>query len=345
MLLRLPFVMRILIDLRNRLHKKEFGRKDRGVCMENLYLISGDDEYEKELFVEQIKKSFEPLQKGMNWIQMDKDNLGTLDQELTTYSFFNEPKLILVKLPKKSGEEDEGKGKKEWLTEELEDKILNKIETITLVFLEEGSSKGKLNKFISKNGKVVTFDKKKPQELAIWVQTFCKEKGLEIGKAEAVYLVDLCGSNKQVLVNELLKLMDYVEDGKITKADIDKICIKTSEVIIFDLTDSYGRKDIKATLLYLEELLENKEPLQKIFIMIAKHFKSLLLAKVVLEQGKSVASELGINPYPAKKYAEQSKNFSKEELIRIFKELATLDADSKVGKIDLKIGLQKIMMT
>lgn len=313
--------------------------------MENLYLISGDDEYEKSNYIEQMKKQFEPLQKGINFVQIDKDNLYMLDQELTTYSFFNEPKLILVKIQKKSGDDEDSKGKKEWLTEDLEDKILNKIETITLVFLEEGTSRGKLNKLISKNGKVITFDKKKPQELANWAQEFCKEKGVTLGKAEAVYLVDLCGSNKQVLVNEILKLIDYIDTNKIVKADIDKMCIKTSEVIIFDLTDSYGKKDIKSTLKYLEELLGNKEPLQKILIMITKHFKSLLLAKVILEQGKSVAAELGINPYPAKKYSDQSKNFSKEELIRIFKELAELDADSKVGKIDLKIGLQKVMMS
>lgn len=313
--------------------------------MENLYLLSGDDEYEKNKMIEDFKKSFQPLKKGINFVQVDKENLYQLEQELTTYSFFNEPKLIIVKLAKKAGDEEEGKSKKEWLTEDLEEKILNKIETITLVFVEEGTSKGKLNKLITKNGKVIVCDKKKPNELASWAQAFCKEKEMQLEKAEAVYLVDLCGSNKQVLVNEIRKLMDYSENGKITKADIDKMCIKTSEVIIFDLTDSYGKKDIRSTLKYLEELLENKEPLQKILIMITKHFKSLLLAKVILEQGKNVASELGINPYPAKKYSEQSKNFSKEELIRIFKELAELDADSKVGKIDLKIGLQKIMMS
>lgn len=312
--------------------------------MENLYLISGDDEYEKSNYVETIMSQFQELKKGINFIQVDKDNLYTLEQELSTYSFFNEPKLILVKLQKKSGDDDENKSKKEWLTDDLEEKILNKIETITLVFLEEGTSKGKLNKLITKNGKVIVFEKKKPQELATWAQGFCKENGITLEKSDAVYLVDLCGSNKQVLVNEILKLIDYIDSSKITKEDIDKMCIKTSEVIIFDLTDSYGKKDIKSTLKNLEDLLENKEPLQKILIMITKHFKSLLLAKTALEQGKSVAAELGISPYPAKKYSDQSKNFSKEELIRIFKELAQLDVDSKVGKIDLKIGMQRIMM-
>lgn len=313
--------------------------------MENLYLISGDDEFEKDAYIEKLKSEFNNLTKGINYIQIDKDNLYTLEQELSTYSFFNEPKLILVKLQKKSSDDDESKSKKEWLTEDLENKIINKIDTITLVFIEEGSSKGKLNKLVSKYGKVISFEKKKPQELAKWAQEYAHEYGIELEKADAVYLVDLCGNNKQVLSNEILKLIDYVENKKITKADIDKMCIRTSEVIIFDMTDSFGRKDIKATLKNLDDLIENKEPLQKILIMITKHFKSLLLAKEILEQGKNVATELGINPYPAMKYSTQCKNFSKEDLIRIFKELAQLDIDSKVGKIDLKIGLQKIIMT
>ena len=312
--------------------------------MDNLYLISGDDEYEKNNYVEKIKEQFGELKKGINLIQIDKDNLYNLEQELTTYSFFNEPKLIIVKLQKKLNDEEEVKNKKEWLTEELEEKILNKIETITLVFLEEGTSKGRLNKLITKNGKVVLFEKKKPQELASWVQEFAKAKECSIGKAEATYLVDLCGSNKQTLSNEIIKLVDYVENKKIAKEDIDKMCIRSSEIIIFDLTDSYGRKDIKGTLRNLEDLIENKEPLQKILIMITKHFKNLLLTKVALEHGKSVATELAVSPYPAKKYSEQSKNFSKEELIKTFKELAQLDIDSKIGKMDLKIGIQKIMM-
>lgn len=312
--------------------------------MENLYLISGDDEYEKSNYIEKLKEQFHEIKKGINFIQIDKDNLHTLEQELSTYSFFNEDKLIVVKLQKKSLEEDEGKSKKEWLTEDLEEKILNKIETITLVFLEEGTSKGKLNKLITKNGQVIVFDKKKSQELVNWAQNFAKERGITLGKNEAVYLVDVCGSNKQVLANEIIKLMDYVDNETIQKTDIDKMCIRSSEVIIFDLTDSYGKKDIKTTLKSLEDLLENKEPLQKIFIMITKHFKNLLLTKIALEHGKSVAAELGINPYPAKKYSDQSKNFTKEELIKIFKELAQLDVDSKIGKIDLKIGMQKIIM-
>ncbi len=339
MQLRLRFVMLILAVLQNRLNKK--GRNK----VENVYLLSGDDTFEKEQYIEKLKEQFPNKQKGLQVVVLDKDSLHLLEQELSTYSFFMEPKLILVKVPKKAADEDAEKGsKKDWFSEDLEDKILHKIENITLVFVEEGTSKGKLYKFISQYGKVMVFDKKKPQEIATWVQKYVQDFGLTIGKAEATYMVDLCGANKLALVNEIKKLIDYVENAQITKQAIDALCSRTSEVIIFDLTDSYGKKNKKATLQYLEDLIEQKEPLQKIFIMIAKHFKSLLLAKVAIEQGKNVAQELSISPYPARKYAEQAKNFSMEELITIFKEFAKLDEDSKVGKIDLKVGLQKMIM-
>ena len=80
-------------------------------------------EYEKGNYIEKLKEQFFDLKKGVNLILIDKDNMYTLEQELSTYSFFNEPKLIIVKLQKKSGDEEESKGKKEWLTDDLEEKI------------------------------------------------------------------------------------------------------------------------------------------------------------------------------------------------------------------------------
>ena len=81
-----------------------------------------------------------------------------------------------------------------------------------------------------------------------------------------------------------------------------------SLLIIFDLTDSLGSKNKSKALNSLEELLENKEPIQKIVIMIAKHFKSLLVAKIASEEGKNVLEELNTkSSYAANKYKEQAR--------------------------------------
>ena len=319
--------------------------------MEKLYLISGDDEYAKSEALEKIKSKFNKLEKGLNFLQFDKDNLQGLGAELTTYSFFQEDKLIIVKVPpssKKTTDDEDSetniKKQNDWYTEDLEEKILNKIENITLVFFEEGTSKGKLYKFISANGKVVLCEKQKPQELANWALNYCSENNFNISKQDAVYLTDNCGNNKQLIFNELNKLFDYVDNKNITTQDIDKMCIRTPETIIFTLTDSMGAKNYKKSLETLEELLDNKEPIQKILVMITRHFKALLLAKVCLEQNKSIEKELGVKSYPAMKYGQQARNFTLNELIHIFEELARLDLNSKIGNIDIMIGLQSILL-
>ena len=49
-------------------------------------------------------------------------------------------------------------------------------------------------------------------------------------------------------------------------------------------------------------------------------------------------------PFQAKKYMTQARNFTFNELVSIFKDFVKLDMDSKIGLIDAKIGLQKILL-
>lgn len=306
----------------------------------NLYLIAGDDTYEKNKYIEKIKAQFPNLQKGINWITLDKDNISSLEQELSTYSFLGGPKLILVKIPKKTKEDAP---KEEWLTDRVLELLENGVENTCVLFVEEGTSKGKLTTLVQKKGEYVLLEKSKKDKLVPWVMNICKENNVVISLACANYLISICGTEKQVLYQEINKLLDYVgKNNVIDEQVIDKLCIKTSEIIIFDLTDALGKRNIQKSLQYLEEL---NEPLQKTMIMITKHFKMLYLAKIAEKEGKSLVKELGTNAYAAKKYTEQARNFTEEELWKIFDDLCALDIDSKLGKIDLKIGIEKILMS
>ena len=106
-----------------------------------LYLLSGDEQYEKEKWLQGIKDRYGELKKGFNYILIDKDNINSLEQELSTYSFFSPDKLIIVKVPKKNrGDSDD----KEWLTNDLLKLLSEDLGNITVVFEEDGNSKGKL---------------------------------------------------------------------------------------------------------------------------------------------------------------------------------------------------------
>lgn len=314
--------------------------------MNNLFLITGDEVYEKNECLEKIKASFGEIVKGINYIVLDKDNVSNLENEINTCPFGFQSKLIIVKIEKKGTKDAEEEDKKQdFLTDSVVSLLENLDEFVTVVFVGDFTLKSKIYKLVEKNGKCFNFEKKKENELLDWCKDEFKLNGIKISNQDISYFINLCGVEKLVLKNEIIKLSDYAMDTKeITKNDIDLLCIKTSDVIIFDLTDSLGAQNTKKALICLEELISNKEPVQKIAIMIAKHFKSLLVAKIATEQGKNLLSELNTkSTYAANKYKEQARHFEKNKLVRMIEKLAKLDVDSKIGKIDLKIGLEKII--
>ena len=96
----------------------------------------------------------------------------------------------------------------------------------------------------------------------------------------------------------------------------------------------------------LDNLLYQKEPLQKILIMLYNHFKKLYFYKLAIRLNKDVAISLGLKPnqtFLVNKYKKQASYFSEEELEKIINEFINLDYNSKIGKIDLDIGLRSIL--
>ena len=175
--------------------------------MNNLYLITGDEVYEKNECLEKIKESFGELVKGINYIVLDKDNISSLESEINTYAFGYSKKLIVVKLDKKdSKDEEEGEKKSDFLTDSIQNMLSELDESVCVVFIGEFTLKSKLYKLVEKHGKCFNFEKKKENELINW----CKEKFIEnqvnISNQDISYLISLCGTEKLVLKNDITKL-------------------------------------------------------------------------------------------------------------------------------------------
>lgn len=153
----------------------------------------------------------------------------------------------------------------------------------------------------------------------------------------------------QVLINEMRKLIEYVgNNGTITKKEIELLCIKQLDYIIFDLTDNLGKKDTKKALEVLHELIYNKEPIQKILITIYNHFKKLYIVNVCERLRLDTARNLNLKPnqtFLINKYKRQSQYFKEKELRNILKELINLDEKYKKGSIDITVGLESILCT
>lgn len=151
----------------------------------------------------------------------------------------------------------------------------------------------------------------------------------------------------QDLINEIRKLIEYAgEGGTINKADIDLLCTKQTQAIIFNLTDYLGKKQIKLALEELNNLLYNKEPIQKILITLYNHFKKLYFTKIAERYKLDIAKALNLKPnqlFLVNKYKIQAKGFKTKELMQIIQELENLDYKYKIGLIDLNVGLEAIL--
>ena len=317
-----------------------------------IYLFYGEELYFLETIIKKMKKNFGELIPGINLVTIDETNIQNIIPEIETPAFGYNKKLIIVKntgLFKK-----EGKRKNAILTEEKE-KLIKYIpehikeieESIVLIFIEESADKFKLYKLIDEYGVICQFEKQKLPQLVARLKAICNAYKVKVDDITLKYLVENCGTSLQDLINEIRKLIEYVgAEGIITKNEIDLLAIKQIESVIFDLTDNLGKKDIDKALEVLNNLLYNKEPIQKILITLYNHFKKLYLVKLSEKHKRDLAQSLNLKPnqmFLVSKYKGQAGYFQEEELKNILFELINLDSNYKVGLIDLNIGLESIL--
>lgn len=326
-----------------------------------IYLFYGEETYLLETRVKKIKKEYQQLILGINFIQVDDTNVEELIADLETPAFGFDKKLIiakntgLFKKEKKTTKTDSKKKKVDDTKLPLNEKIAKYIQEnseelkdiVDLVFVEQEVDKNALYQAIEKVGEVKEFALLKLPDLIANIKKIAVAYKVNIDDATAKYLVECCGTSMQDLINELRKLIEYKgENSNITKQDIDLLCTKQIQAVIFDLTDNLGKKETSKALEVYNGLISNKEPIQKILITLYNHFKKLYIIKIAEKYNEDVATAMNLKPnqlFLVSKYKTQARYFETQELREVLEALIDLDANYKIGLISLEIGLEAIL--
>lgn len=326
-----------------------------------IYLFYGEETYLLETRVKKIKKEYQQLILGINFIQVDDTNVEELIADLETPAFGFDKKLIIAKntgifkKEKKTTKSDSKKKKVDDTKLPLNEKIAKYIQenleelknTVDLVFVEQEVDKNALYQTIEKVGEVKEFALLKLPDLIANIKKITVAYKVNIDDATAKYLVECCGTSMQDLINELRKLIEYKgENSNITKQDIDLLCTKQIQAVIFDLTDNLGKKETSKALEVYNGLISNKEPIQKILITLYNHFKKLYIIKIAEKYNEDVATAMNLKPnqlFLVSKYKTQARYFETQELREVLEALIDLDANYKIGLISLEIGLEAIL--
>lgn len=179
-------------------------------------------------------------------------------------------------------------------------------------------------------------------EMNIWIIKKAKELGGEVTPAAARLLVDMIGNDTRLAVQEIKKLLTYVNYQRpVDDCDVNTLTVSVAEESIFNLVDAIGNCHGKESTRLLHLLMDQQDPTY-IFSMIVRQFRLLLLVREAMDGYSTldgVAQTQHINPYALKKMPAQAKRFSLSAIEVIYHQLLELEESTKTGKIDVEVGL------
>jgi DNA polymerase-3 subunit delta len=180
------------------------------------------------------------------------------------------------------------------------------------------------------------------QRMPAWVRAKAKAFGGSFTPQAANVLAEYVGTDTQRAVQEINKLLTYVNfDRPVDDDDVRRLTAQEQQGDIFALVDSIGNRNGQQALEMLHLLLEKSDPLA-LFGMIIRQFRLLLQAREILDNGgnqETVAKTLNQHGFVARKITVQAQKFSLKSLEGIHHHLLKIDLDMKTGGMPGDIAL------
>lgn len=322
-------------ELKAQLKSKELG---------NLYLLFGEEGYLIRQYLDVLEKIIvQPGFESMNKVVLEgKVEAQAVIDNSETLPVFAEKKLVLVKNSGFFG------GKAKSGRDRIADYFKSVPKETCLVFVEQEVDKRIApTKNVAKYGLVAEFSYRKPQELIGWVAQELKSMGRSIDKMAASQLVEYCDAGMTEIRNELEKLVLYtIGRTNVTSQDVEKVCTRSIKSKIFDLTDALSEKNAFKAMSVLEDMIALKEPVPRVIYMITRHLRTLLQAKMMVEDGmraEDALKKMGMHPFVAMKISKQIGKFNIGLLKSIVEECLNMDVGIKTGQIEDRLAAELII--
>ena len=191
-------------------------------------------------------------------------------------------------------------------------------------------------------GMVCALNHKTESELVKILCDGAAKRFVRFESAAAKYMVSVCSNDLNILINELDKLCSFVgNEGVITTETVDKICTKTLEASVFDLSRLILAGNAQRALLLLNDLLAKGNAPAQIYSLIIDSYVDIYRAKAALKEGMrpdSIAERFGYGKraFVLDNATPYARRLNDKQLSLILKEL--LSANAKI-KNDSKITL------
>lgn len=307
----------------------------------NNYLLEANDHLVIQKEIERIIKETSYNDAYISTYDLEEVSLSNALEDLDTYSFLSDKKVIVIKNILSS-----------LVTESEKEHLLKYLDNYNpdyLLFITCDKLDAKTFSKSLKQSKNISYKK-----LEIDEKDFIKNKlkDYKISNSDILYLIDLCKNDLTKIDSECEKLMMYKYDSKkIEKEDITNLVVKKlgdSSDLLFSLVNAIMQQDKKRALSIYQELKDYQVDTNSIIGLMASQMKLISQIKVLKEDrlsNEEIQQELNVKSlYQIKKLSEYIYTYSLEDIHIFFNKLSDLDYKIKSGRIDSKDAIELLII-
>jgi DNA polymerase III delta subunit len=229
---------------------------------------------------------------------------------------------------------------------------LPKMSKCTILILIKPSAFDKrksLDSFVLKNGAVIDCSEPAENETADFLCAHAAKHGLKLARNDAHMFIQYVSGDLNHLISELNKLTLVCMES-ITKKDIQKYTVKSSEYNIFQLHDLFLQKNRERAHSLLGEILDEDPSPIGLITILSTNFELMLIARACMDAGyredmikKNILDSAKVAEFRARKAIEQCRYIDAPTIRKAIQKLAGLDFDAKQGNVVLKNDLYAVL--
>mgnify|MGYP000134233189 FL=1 len=307
-----------------------------------IYFFHGEEAYYIDIAVKALENDvLTEDEKAFNQtVVYGKDtNYNEILSLAKQYPMMGDKQLIIVKEAQDLKFNDEE-------TKILEKYVENPVESTILVFAHKHKkvdSRKKVFKTLDKAKMLFHSEPVKDYNLAKWIDDEARNLQIKLAPSISQLLADYLGNDLSRIANELNKMKLVLKDGEVLDGKLVETHIGISkEFNVFELQKALGKKDANTAFKIAYYMGKNPKtnPIVMTIGNLYNFFSNVVLYHTVSHQSPpTIASELGINPYFVKDYAEAARLYPLKFATRIISVLREIDLKSKgLGAVNMDEG-------
>lgn len=225
----------------------------------------------------------------------------------------------------------------------LESYVENPVPSTVLVFAHKHKkldSRKKAAKALDKAKALFLSESVKESNLPKWISDECVKLKINTAPNISHLLAEYLGNDLSRIANELNKLKMILKDGEILDGTIVENHIGISkEYNIFELQKALGTKNANAAFKIAHFM--GKNPKNNPFVMMLaslyNYFSNVIIYQTMAGQSpQTIASQMGVNPYFIKDYAESARLYPLKHATRVISILREFDMKGKgLGAVNM----------